>query len=1041
MAFFNLSALMRVLHAPAGYSFSALLLLLTWIPIQAQNVFEVNGTVTDRAGNTLPLVNIRVAGTTQGTATTIDGEYTLTIETDQAQITLVFSSLGYSSQSVSVNRSGTYDVELAEDLLGFEEVVVTGTSGSTEKRQLGNAISTVGSDALRDAAALDVTGAMSGKIAGAQINQTSGSPAGAVSVKLRGISTINSDAEPLYIIDGVIVDNSSNELVIVGSGGIQNRLVDLNPRDIERIEIIKGAAAAAIYGSRASNGVVQIFTKRGQTGAPQVTFSSSVVANSVREKVRVNEAPFAWVDPTNNANLERRPVDRFDYQDYIFDSGLGNESYLSVAGGTGETNYFVSASNYYNEGIIRNSDFNRSTVRANLSQVLSDKAAISVGTSLTRSFSNDVPTGGPGFFDGSITTLQFVTHEIDATPDELGNYPSLGGGGAAFGNVFQIVDEYDFTQEINRSTTNLTLRLTPASGFSVDAVVGYDNYTQLARGFKRVGTVADPDGFTRRGDLTNKMVNFDLNAQYNRSLTPSVTSTTGGGLTFQYEKFDLIVNEASNLGPIVETIDGGTITARSDIISERSVTGGYLQETIGFQNKIFLTASGRIDGSSVFGEEQNSQFYPKVSGSWVVSEEGFWRGSLGGVISAMKLRASWGQSGNVTGIGPFERFTNYNPVAFLGQTGLVPSTQLGDENIRPETQTELEIGADFALLRNRLAFEVTWYDQKVEDLLLQRVLAPSTGANTRIENLGELTNTGLEVLARATIIQKRNVGLNLTATFSKNSNEVVDIAGPKFAIFNGNFARQWAIEGQPLGVFYETPYARNDDGSLILTPAGLPQSERGSQAVYDACVLEGTLSGSECSGVVPGAMRDANGQPTGTPLSVILGDASPDWIGSFIAEFDYHSWGFRMQWDAIQGNEIYNWNRRNFDRHNYRGGYDYGLELLDDPPDVCMDGVCYERVKGWANAAGSGLIDEEYIEDGSFVKLREILVSYTIRPKARWIRQVEIRLSGRNLLSIDDYSGYDPEVSVAGRDTGVAGFDFGTVPIPRTVIAGFTIDF
>jgi len=1010
-----------------------------------QNVFDVEGSVSDRGGNPLPGVNIRVAGTTQGTASTVDGDYSLHIETDQQEVTLLFTSLGYISRSVSVSASGTFNVEMEEDLLGFEEVVVTGTSGSTEKRQLGNAISTVNSSALEAAGSLDITGAISGKITGAQVNQTSGSPAGAVSVKLRGISTINSNAEPLYIIDGVIVDNSSSELIIsagggVGNGGLQNRLVDLNPRDIDRIEIIKGAAAAAIYGSRASNGVVQIFTKRGKTGAPKVSFSSNVVMNSVRQKVDVNDAPYDWVVPADNTNLERVAVDRYDYQDYIFHTGVGNESYLSVSGGTGTTNYFLSASNYYNQGIIRNADFNRSTLRANISQVLNDWAAIDVGTNFARSFSNDIPTGGPGFFDGAITTLQFIPHTVDASPDELGNYSAV--GISAFGNPYEIVDAYQFTQEINRSTSNLTLKLTPWSGFAVDAVAGYDEFTQVARAFKPVGTVAVPTGYTRRGDLESKLFNFDVNATYTRMVNASLRSTTGVGFTYQYDKSETIINEAGNLGPIVETVDGGTISGSVDNIAERSVTGAYVQETVGFQDKIFLTASGRIDGSSVFGEDENSQFYPKVSGSWVISDENFWHDNLGSILPTFKLRASWGQSGNLTGIGPFERFTNYNPIPFLGQTGLIPSTRLGDEGIKPETQTEFEVGADFSLLSNRVGVEFTYYDQKVEDLLLQRVLAPSTGANTRIENLGELSNKGLELLVRGTILQKRDVSLSVIATFSKNDNEVVDIAGPRFPIGNGNFSRQWAIEGQPLGVFFETPYARNEDGSLLLTPGGLPQSERGVQSVYDACVLEGSLSGADCAGVVPGARRDANGQPTGSPMSVLLGDPTPDWIGSFTTEFEYHDWGFRMQWDAVQGFDVYNWDRRNFDRHNYRGGYDYGLELYDNPPQVeCGNGKMCDRVKGWANAAGSGLIDEEYVEDGSFVKLREIMVSYTIRPKSRWVQSVEIRVAGRNLLSIDDYKGYDPETSIAGRDTGVSGFDFGAVPIPRTVTAGFTIDF
>ena len=1005
-------------------------------PVAAQQYeYVVTGTVIDAIGNSIPLVNIRLKGTVVGTATDVEGEYELRIRIDAPTAVLVFSSIGYRTKEVEVDGSDVYNVVLDEDLLGFDEIVVTGTSGGTQKKQLGNSISTVSANSLRDAMALDVTAAISGKIAGAQVKVTSGAPAGAISVTLRGTSTINSRAEPLYIIDGVIVDNSSNELVLVGSGGVQNRLVDLNPNDIERIEILKGAAAAAIYGSRASNGVVQIFTKRGRSGAPRVTWRSNVLVNSIRQKLPVNTAPFRWADPSDNANLERIPTERFDYQDYIYRTGTGTENYLSVSGGSGTTSYFVSGSNFYNEGFVRNSDFNRTTVRANLDQILNNWSVLKIGSAFTRSFANDIPTGGTSFFDGAVTTLQFSPHETDAFPDELGNYSSI--GNAFFGNPNEIVDQYQYTQEVNRYTGSVSLVLTPTSQWSIDAVAGYDGYSHVARGFKPVGTVSTPNGFSRRGDLNTTLVNADVNTQYRLPLTESISSNTGAGFTYQYSKSETIINQAGNLGPIVETVDGGTITSSSDVISERSVTGAYLQETIGLNDRIFVTVAGRVDGSSVFGEDENTQFYPKAGGSWILSEEGFWPKSA---IGEMKIRTSYGQSGNLTGIGPFERFTNYNPVPFLGETGLVPSPRLGDESIKPETQTEIEFGFDMAFLNRKVGIEFTYYDQKITDLLLQRVLSPSTGATSRIENVGELTNRGIEALIKATAIEKPGMGLRFFATFFKNSNEITKLDGPKFPIGNGNFSRQWAIEGQPLGIFYRAAYARADDGELLLTqpgpgglPAALPQRERGNQAVYDSCVLGEAFAGTgspDCSGAIPGAMRDENGQPVGTPLLVVLGDANPDWVGSFITEFDFKNLGFRFQFDAVQGQDVFNWNRRNFDRHNYRGGEDYGRELVDNP----------DRPKGWANASGSGLIDEEYIEDGSFVKLREVMLRYTFIRPFGWMRELEIRVAGRNLISFDSYRGYDPEISIAGRDTGVGGFDFGAVPIPRTFVFGFTMN-
>jgi outer membrane receptor protein involved in Fe transport len=676
----------------------------------------------------------------------------------------------------------------------------------------------------------------------------------------------------------------------------------------------------------------------------------------------------------------------------------------------------------------------------NVGQTLSDWAFVNVGTNLVRSFSNDIPTGGESFFDGPITTIQFIPHTVDAAPDELGNYPAP--GNAFFGNPFEEIDTYEFTQDVNRFIGSVNLNLTPYEGLSIDLISGYDAYSHLARGFKPVGGVADANGFTRRGDRNARLYNVDVNVQYRTTLTDDVESTTSLGGTYQYTRAEVIVNEADNLGPIVETIDGGTIVASSDLITERTVRGAYLQQTIGYRDRVFLTVAGRLDGSSVFGEDNNSQFYPKVSGAWVLSEEPFWQG-LSNAIGTFKLRASWGRAGNLTGIGAFERFTNYNPLSFNGQTGLIPSTALGNPDIKPETQTEIELGTDFSIFRDRIGVEFTYYKQDVDDLLLSRVLSPSTGASTRIENVGQLTNKGIEIMVRGNVVRREDLDVNVTAMFSRNRNKVTNLFGSRFGI--GGFSSQYAIEDHPLGVFYWTAYARHLDGpnagELLLDANGLPQRERGDQTLQQACEApDGELLGppdvvtgvrpvvATCPASGTGAERE-DGQPSGTILRVIVGDANPDWTGSLITEVTYKKWGFRMQWDAVQGGDVMNWNRRNFDRHPYRGGYEYGLEEQG------------EFTKGTRDATGSRLVLEEYVEDGSFVKLREVSLSYTFTPRARALRSVRLNLSGRNLLSIDDYRNYDPEVTISGRNTGVRGFDFGTVPIPRTFTLGATLTF
>ena len=973
--------------------------------LMAQETYTVSGRVADAATDE-PLIGatLQLENTTVGTVTDVNGNYKLNINLPSGEYQLKISSVGYEVlfQDISLGNQAdiNLDVVLQEDYLRLNEVVVTGTSVATSKRQLGNAISTISKDDIASSGSLSIDGALSGKITGAVITQNSGNPAGGISIRLRGASTINGQSDPLYIVDGVIVNNGagvindgSTELIDLG-GYSQNRLVDINPNDIEKIEVIKGAAAAAIYGSRASNGVVQIFTKRGSQGKPKFTFSTNFLISEVRKKIDVNETPLVWEDAFDNDNLNTQPAQRFDYQDYFFVTGTGTDNYLSLSGGQDKTKYFLSASFFNNEGIIRNTDFQRISGRARVDQTINDWIALSFGLNYSYSESNDIPNGGINAAYGALTGFVFSDNSIDDRPDESGTYP-VTSPLVARTNPREAVDRFEFGQKTNRLIGDLQLNLTPFKGFGIDYILGIDTYNQSGTGFIPVGnTSPNPNGFARRAELNFLQINNDLNFRYEKDITESIKSTSSAGFTLQFDRRESLGISSEFLSPVSKTTDGGSVTDRIDFRAERVIRGAYLQQTFGISNKLFLTGAIRVDGASSFGEDERSQFYPKASASYVVSEEDFWKNSLGSIINSFKVRTSWGQSGNLTGLGPFERFTNYNPVPINGQTGLVPSNQLGNSEIRPEQQTEVEFGIDLGLLNNRLGFEFTYYNQDVKDLLLTNTQATTTGFGLRTENVGEMSNRGIELLVRALAIQEDEFRWNITATYSRNKNEVSGIADDNLLRLPGSFNISVAKNGEALGVFFGTYYARESNGSISLD-----------------------------SGDRPLRALDANGSIDRR----IIGDPNPDFTASLINELEYKNFSFRIQLDAIQGFDVFNFDRRLLNNVIFGGGDGVGKELAG------------EQVKGFGRAEAN--VFEEFIEDGSFIKLRELGISYSARPDFLGISNLKFSFIGRNLFSIDDYTGWDPEINAPGQSNGVRGFIFASVPIPRTYQFGVTATF
>jgi len=427
----------------------------------------------------------------------------------------------------------------------------------------------------------------------------------------------------------------------------------------------------------------------------------------------------------------------------------------------------------------------------------------------------------------------------------------------------------------------------------------------------------------------------------------------------------------------------------------------YLQQNFRLYNRIFLTGAVRVDGSSVFGEDQRKQTYFKASGSYLLSDESFWKNLNADWWNVFKLRVAYGESGNMTGIGAYERFNAYLPGSFLGRSYLASNPQLANENVKPEKQKELEIGTDIALFNNRISLQFNWYNKKVEDLLIPRQVAPTTGFSTLLDNLGSLTNKGVELALNVMPVKNANFSWNITAIYSRNRNKAENI-GTSLIVYPTNGGAPVAVlQGYPIGVFYGTFFATDANGNQIKNATGFPQMEKGIQNTVFTYTPQ----------------RDANGLPlaSGTPLRRVIGDPNPDYTGSLTNSFTYKKIELSIQFDAVQGVDVFNADFRT--RQGVGNGKVAEQEQRGQLP------------RGWVNSVYQ--IEEWRVDDGSFIKLRELALRYHLG-KFKVFNDLSFSLTGRNLISWDDYKGYDPEVNSAGQSTILRGIDFGAVPAPRT---------
>ena len=995
-------------------------------PLLAQQAYTIRGRVVEATSlQPLPSATVLLVGTQLGAATDNQGQFTIRATLAAGAHQLQVTHLGHARvvRAITLGSESTVDVgtiPMQPNAIQLNEVVVTGTGAPTERRKLGSTITSVAGDEINNAPATQsVDKALQGKVIGAVISQNNGQPGGGVSIRLRGTGSILGGAEPLIVVDGVIVENNSDALVSLGANAnrqgaaLTNSLSDIAPGDIDHVEVVKGAAAAALYGSRANNGVIQIFTKRGSAGVPSVTFRTELLTGKTPREYSLNESPTAGRGDVlyGGASAMGVPVTRYNYQDQIFQRSNGATNQLSVSGGNAATKYYASGQWQTQTGIVRGSDMNNVNARTSLTQTLNDKLSFTVNGSYIQRKSDFVPEGEQT--QGVITTLIFTPTTYDPTYNPtIGRYPYSPILGT---NPLDVIANWKAQDNTNRFIGGFSTNWTPLSSLTVNYLFGLDRdnetfyYYQppLSTGAAFTGSVQNPTRNVTR-------FNNDLTLTHEYDLTSSwhATTTLGGRQTSDHS--DQVTAVASGLSPGQTTVgSGGATPTSSQYISDVRTLGGFLQERLGLADRLFITGGLNYEASSAFGRDQRWQLFPRLGASWSVDKEPFFTNSvLGRALSTLRLRAAFGETGGQPP-SAYSIFDNYSVASRAGKPALIPGSIAGSPNLKPERQREYEAGFDAALPNNRAALEFTWYDKHSTDLVLYTPLPLSSGYSSQLQNVGSLTNKGVEIGLSSLLLNKRSFQWNSRLSYAANSSRVDKLVTPNDTLIFGYFNA--VAVGQPVGEFYGAYYPRDAQGNIVYN----------GRLDANCNPIAGTV------GIIVSRARGANC----TVLKKFLGSPDPKFTLSWNNDFNI---GSRTQvsflLDGRFGNKVANFSRRISEYFGAGASNANEQCVVANGTTYCQETLNSER----------HTLYEAFVEDGSFVKLREAAIRYTIDPslvRRFGVEGATLSLAGRNLHTWTKYTGIDPEINLFSANTVARGVEFGTSPIPRMFSLGLNLNF
>lgn len=770
----------------------ALALGTTALPATAQNA--QTGTIRGRvtAGTDLrPLAGAQVSvpGTGRGSLTNSRGEF-LIVGVPAGPQTVRVQMIGYSTgekqATVAADQAVSLDFQMEQEALALDEVVVTGTAGAARRREIGNSISSVRSETLEKETILSTQDALTGNTPSLQVNLNGGEPGASGSIRIRGSNSMTQGNRPLIYVDGVRIESGTFEGTM--SNQSASPLDDINPNDIERIEVIKGASATTLYGTEASGGVIQIFTKRGTTGAPQWTVEMTQGLANVGSIGPGGESA---------AYLEKYPTGRDLFMRPWLKNGHTQEYNLSVRGGIDGAhgiNYFVSGM-YGNEtGVLDEQGEKSLSLRGNLGFNPTESLSVLFTSSLSQRTIDWIPLGNlaKGF------SLNVFRGPYDYVSDDDGIFFS----------------EFDTEQNINHFTSGVELRFSPSSNFNAKLNLGLDVADDDYNRTEIFGSLLEPEGlrYARRWNSATRTV--DLQGTYLRGFGRLSTNSSAGFQLFQNRLLDIDGTSRNFAGPGTPTLNTGSSQITSEERLEEVNAGFFLQELIGWDDKWFLTLGARVDGNSAFGEDYGLQMYPKASLSYVVSDEPFWPA----FFESTKLRFAYGESGKAPGY--FDAQKTWEPISSMGGLpGVTPATR-GNPNLGPERSSEYEAGFEAAMLAGRLSMDASYYHQTTDNALIEVPQDPSTGfLAPQITNVGTFTNSGFELGVTGVLMQTDRVGWDLSVIASTLKSEIVDLGLTPSIFLGGDLTPgMYAREGFPLPAYF---------GADLLNPdeVGRPQTE------------------------------------------------------------------------------------------------------------------------------------------------------------------------------------------------------------------------
>lgn len=983
---------------------SFILMILCVQNIMAQKR-TVSGIVTDSKNEPLIGVNVTIKNaSTTGTITDIDGKYSLEIPSGNS--VLVFSYIGYSTQEVKVSNRSVVDIVLKDDMQALEEVVVVGY-GTMKKSDLTGSVSSITSDNFKLGTDLTPQQLMQGAFSGVNISQNSGKPGGSNTIRVRGGTSITASNDPLYVIDGVPISTSAGvNQSNIGSSTTDffdqepiNPLSNINPNDIESINILKDASATAIYGSRGANGVIMITTKKGKAGMRQLDYSFNLGVSTVAKKLdvltgdeyrkTVSELGLTLDDKGQNT----------DWQDVIFRTAISQNHYVSFMSGSENTSYRASAGYSNQNGVMEGSGMKSANARMNINhKALNDKLKLNMNISYGETNSDQAPVSNTvGSEMGSSMLYEaYVFNPTYPIYNEEGDYydvPPYRVNPASFSK--ELLDERATSQFLG----NLTADWNFYKPFTLQVNAGYNKNTINRNSYISKSNLLGNgnNGYVTVQKLSDYSKLLETILKYNQSFGKHNIDAMVG-YSWQYFYSEGQTTKAygflSDNFKWYSLAAAQTVESVSSYAESNTLISMYGRINYNYADKYLLTATVRRDGSSRFGSGNKWGIFPSVAASWRISQEDFFQNDI---MSDLKLRASFGITGS-------QEIGNYNSLSTLGASTngylvggekitIVLPQQYTNPDLKWEQTAQTDIGIDFGFLNGKIRGNIDYYYKKTTDLLLSVAVPSPSLITTQIANVGTVTNQGIELDLSFDLMRTKNFAWDANLNLSHNKNEVVSLS-------NG----QWTGDNMQVA----------------------PCQGQGLSGTYAQLIMPGqpigTFYGKRFIGVVDGVEQFANdGEPE------VIGCAQPDLTFGLGTNLQYKNWTLSLNFRGSIGNDVYNCTANN-------------LAYLSNLPGR---NVLKEAVTSGVNRDQAKVYSSRFIEDGSFVRLDNLSLGYNFSLPKLYISNARVFVSAQNLFVITGYSGADPEVNSEISRTGVAplGVDYLSYPKARTFSMGINLSF